>query len=484
MTLWAIESNDFPNQVWSQMPICPHCETASDTLLAPCPTGDGFYCIDDTEYAYFQGDTMLGRPISGRYVITGVIGRGAIGRVYKAHQLGVERDVVLKIFKLESLIDEQMGFQPGKTLIEARDDARERFIREAKVLGQLTHPNCVTLYDFGISEDGTLLYIAMEFVAGYSMRMAVQRGLKADAILEIMSQVLRALREAHSMAIVHRDLKPENIILSFRKESNEPVVKVLDFGIAKLVGKSSSIDSARTSAGMLFGTPAYMSPEQCRGATAEVGPHSDIYAFGCMCYELVTGQLPYNGRSPQQLLIMHQEHAVPRVHLRSGLDLPQGIEAFIQKCLAKDPAERYKDASRALKILEGLIASWEPKGSPQDASELVDRAEIEELRSSSDRAYNQPVGHTPGPSQGVIQTVQGGDFDSLDGGELFEPKTAAERPSGAILQTVVAPATKASGNLDVVRKENSKRASLIVGVALVVVFVFCALLIFVLYKML
>ena len=467
------------------MPICPHCETNADAMLAPCPTGDGYYCIDETEYASFQGDVMLGRPISGRYVITGVIGRGAIGRVYKAHQLGVERDVVLKIFKLESLVDDDLGVQPGKTLIEAREDARERFIREAKVLGQLTHPNCVTLYDFGISEDGTLLYIAMEFVAGYSMRQAVQRGLKADAILEIMVQVLRALREAHSMDIVHRDLKPENIILSFRKESNEPVVKVLDFGIAKLVGKDSSIDSAQTTAGMLFGTPAYMSPEQCRGASAEVGPHSDVYAFGCMCYELATGQLPFMGVTPQQLLVMHQEHPVPRVILRSGLELPQGMEAFIQKCLAKEPGERYRDAGRALKILEGLIASWEPRGVPQDASELVDHAEIEALRSSSERAHaSTPVGHTPGPAQGVIQTVQGSDFDSLEGGELFGPRTDAPKPSGAILQTVVSPATKASSNLPQVREENSRRASMIVGIAFLVVLLFCALLIFVLYKML
>ncbi|MEC9441750.1 MAG: serine/threonine-protein kinase [Myxococcota bacterium] len=454
-------------------------------MLSPCPTGDGYYCIDETEYASFQGDAMLGLPISGRYVISGVIGRGAIGRVYKAHQLGVERDVVLKIFKLESLLDEDLGFQPGKTLIAAREDARDRFIREAKVLGQLTHPNCVTLYDFGVSEDGTLLYIAMEFVAGYSMRQAVQRGLKADAILEIMMQVLRALREAHAMDIVHRDLKPENIILSFRKESNEPVVKVLDFGIAKLVGKESNIDSARTTAGMLFGTPAYMSPEQCRGASAEVGPHSDIYAFGCMCYELATGQLPFMGVTPQQLLIMHQEHPVPRVHLRSGLELPQGMEAFIQKCLAKAPGERYRDAGRALKILEGLVDAWEPRGIPQDASELVDHAEIEALRSSSDRSYSSSVGHTPGPSQGAIQTVQGGDFDSLDGDDLFEQASNdAPRPSGAILQTVVAPATKASSNLPRVREENSRRASLIVGVAFFVVLLFCALLIFILYKML
>ena len=364
-----------------RMPICPHCETPTAQLLAPCPSGDGFYSIEEAEYASFQGDRMLGVPISGRYIVTGVIGRGAIGRVYKGRQLGVDRDVVLKIFKVDSLVDEELGYQPGKTVIEAREDARERFIREARVLGQLTHPNCVTLYDFGVSEDETMLYIAMEFVAGMSMREAIQRGLKAPAIMEIMKQTLSALREAHALSIVHRDLKPENIILSFRKESNEPVVKVLDFGIAKLVGKDSSIDRAHTSAGMLFGTPAYMSPEQCRGASDEVGAHSDIYAFGCMCYELVTGHLPYNGRSPQQLIVMHQEAEIPRVHLRTGLDMPQGIEAFLQRCLAKEPKDRYRDAARALRIVEGLEDAWEPRlAHLYEGSDVVHSAEIEALQ--------------------------------------------------------------------------------------------------------
>ena len=103
------------------MPICPHCETRAAELYAPCPTGDGFHCIEYSEFTSFRGDPMLGLPISGRYIVSGVIGRGAIGRVYKARQLGVERDVVLKIFKLDTLVDDQLGFQPGKTLIAARE---------------------------------------------------------------------------------------------------------------------------------------------------------------------------------------------------------------------------------------------------------------------------------------------------------------------------------------------------------------------------
>ena len=127
-----------------------------------------------------------------------MIGRGAIGRVYKGRQLGVERDVVLKLFRLDHVIEEELGYNPSKTVVEARHDARERFVREARVLGQLTHPNCVTLYDFGISEDEALLYIAMEYVAGRSLRGALQRGLKPGATLDVMRQILAAVRQAHS----------------------------------------------------------------------------------------------------------------------------------------------------------------------------------------------------------------------------------------------------------------------------------------------
>ncbi len=143
------------------MPICPHCQTTTEEELVPCPAGDGYYTVQDKDYSSFQGDKLLGLPISGRYIITSVIGRGAIGRVYKGRQLGVDRDVVLKLFRLDNLLEEELGYHPSKTVVEAREDARERFIREAKVLGQLTHPNCVTLYDFGISDDDALLYIAM-----------------------------------------------------------------------------------------------------------------------------------------------------------------------------------------------------------------------------------------------------------------------------------------------------------------------------------
>ncbi len=207
-----------------------------------------------------------------------------------------------------------------------------------------------------------------------------------------MRQILAAVRQAHSLDIVHRDLKPENIILSFRKESGEPVVKVLDFGIAKLVGKDqeSYDDAAKTSVGMLFGTPAYMSPEQCRGAVSEIGLSSDVYAIGCLFFELVTGHLPFPGRSPQQMILMHQEQPVPSIVPRDGMSLPNGLDAFIKKCLAKSPEDRYPSAKEALRMLDSLVEGWVPPPDKKDVLEPSHEAEVEALRQESREAQGLP----------------------------------------------------------------------------------------------
>ena len=455
------------------MPICPHCETRAESLLAPCPTGDGYHCIAEGEFAAFRGDAMLGRNISGRYVVTSVIGRGAIGRVYKGHQAGVEREVVLKIFKLENILDERMGFEPGETLKERRSAARARFVREAQVLGQLTHPNCVTIYDFGITQDGTLLYIAMEFAVGISLRKAIGRGLKAEAGVEILLQILRALREAHSLDVVHRDLKPENIIVSFDHEDYTPRVKVLDFGIAKLVGQQGQEAASLTTAGMLFGTPAYMSPEQCRGAVDEVGPPSDVYAFGCLAFELLTGQLPYPAPTPQQMILMHQDHDIPRMRMRPGMEVPPGMEAFVRKCLSKDPAQRYPSARVALRIIEDLFEGWAP--SRERPAKVDTSAEIQALRHAELGAAAAPgaPGAAAAPGQGgaAHETVTGPTADER------ASRVRPRLPSDG--RTAVGPRLRAG-----VDERASRHLQIAVGAALVLLLVFCALLFLFFYRVL
>ncbi len=335
------------------MAICPHCQTRTDDALTLCPTGDGYYTIEEDEYQSHSEEGLLGQAVGGRFVVTGMLGQGSMARVFRAHQINVERDVALKVFEAKRFADQVSSTNSE----EALEHARERFSQEAKVLAKVSHPNCVTLYDYGVDDSGGYIYIAMEYVSGMSLRKAITRGLKADAIVEISQQILLALREAHALGIVHRDLKPENIILTLRFATEEQLVKVVDFGIAKMLGPQ---DYSRTKVGTLFGTPAYMSPEQCRGETSTVGPHSDIYSLGCILYEMISGHLPFEERSPQAMVAAHTTKPVPPLAPRPGLQLPAGFVDFVMKCVRKEPEQRWENGQAALVALNEMLTPNNP----------------------------------------------------------------------------------------------------------------------------
>ncbi len=349
------------------MAICPHCKTRTDAAFQMCPTRDGYFTVPDEDYSAYSDEALLGRAVGGRFVVHQLLGRGSMARVFKARQLKIDRDVALKIFDAENLKHEVM---PTGTEQDAVELAEHRFETEARVLAKLDHPNCVTLYDYGVADEGRFLYIAMENVQGMSLRTAINRGLKFNAISEITQQVLLALREAHALQIVHRDLKPENIILSLRFSTEEPVVKVVDFGIAKML---NPLEPDKTVAGTLFGTPAYMSPEQCRGDVKAVGAHSDIYAFGCILYEMITGELPFPGRTPQEMLRMHQEEELPEIRPRPGLAVSDGMKAFVRACTAKEPEARFPRGELALAAFKKVLdPAWDGDISTSDL--MIDRA--------------------------------------------------------------------------------------------------------------
>lgn len=397
------------------MAICPNCKTEGPKALEPCPTNDGFFLVEDQEFASHSGDRFLGRQIANRFLVHSVLGRGSMGRVYRALQTGVDRDVALKLFESETILERSLGRSITERELE---DAQARFIQEARVLGKISHPNCVTVYDFGVGAKGRFMYMAMEYVAGVSLREAVNRKLKFPAITEIARQVLYALREAHSLGIVHRDLKPENIILSYRFSSDEHVVKVLDFGIAKLLQGDFE---GRTSAGALFGTPAYMSPEQCRGDVENIGPPVDVYAFGCMLYEMICGRLPFVAPVPQQMVKLHQDAPIPALEPRSSIEVPGGLEEFVHRCLSKDPEDRYADAAEALVALESILGS--PAGSgllTLDTRNLGSMADA--IRDRSRR------GHRPRSSVSVPD-------DHIAGGELDPVGRFGETPPSGTFDT-------------------------------------------------
>ena len=277
----------------------------------------------------------------GRYRIEEVIGRGAMGVIYRAHDPVIDRPVALKLVRADLLEGED------------RADYMARFQREARAAGRCTHPNIVAVYDFAVHEGNP--FIAMEYVDGQSLAQLLQRHgrLPRDRAVAIVRQVLDALGSAHSQGIVHRDIKPANILLT-----GDGRVKVTDFGISR-VGTSTL-----TQSGAMIGTPSYMSPEQFRGG--EVDLRSDLFSTAAVLYELLTGDRPFAGRTFEE--IAHRLFHEPPPPLNSKLpDAPAGLTSFLDTALAKTPDQRFGSATVMSQALDGALhavgtPAWAPGG--------------------------------------------------------------------------------------------------------------------------
>lgn len=270
----------------------------------------------------------------GRYRIERELGRGGMGVVYKAFDPVVERTLAIKTIRLEA---------------EGTEDLVLRLKREAKSVGQLEHPNIVTLYDAG--ESAGLFYMAMQFIQGETLqdRIDHQRWFNIREILELFRQICAGLDYAHQRGVIHRDIKPANIMIT-----TEGVVKLADFGIAKLAGGS-------TSTGIILGTPSYMSPEQALGKP--VDGRSDIFSLGSVLYEMVTGEKAFPGQNTTTVMykIVH-EPPTPITALQPGLD--PAIEAIVLRALAKNPDQRFQactELSTALELYLNQVAAAMPK---------------------------------------------------------------------------------------------------------------------------
>jgi serine/threonine-protein kinase len=264
---------------------------------------------------------MIGRLVDGRYRIESFLARGGMATVYEATDIRLDRVVALKIM--------HGGL--------AEDDAFvSRFQREAKSAARLSHPHVVSVYDQG--EDGGLVYLAMEYVPGRTVRDVLREfgRLAPEQALTILDPVLQALDAAHRAGFVHRDIKPENVLLG-----DDGSVKVADFGLARAISTSSST----TTQGLLIGTVAYLSPEQVERGIADA--RSDVYGAGILLYEMITGAVPYAGDTPLAVAYQHVNAAVPRPSsIRAGL--PTSIDALVARATRHDPDERYSGAGAFL----------------------------------------------------------------------------------------------------------------------------------------
>ncbi|MBL8717860.1 MAG: protein kinase [Myxococcales bacterium] len=284
-----------------------------------------------------DADSFLGREILGHIEIKSLVGSGAMGRVYRAHQKGVDRDVAVKILHKD---------------LASNPDIVQRFLREAKVASKLNHPNVVQVLLAGQLDDGTL-YLVMEYLDGISVQSALLAAggmLPLERAMHIGIQACEAIGQAHEHGVVHRDVKPENIMLVKRGDDSD-FVKVLDFGIARISAPGSGTE---TQAGLVFGTARYLSPEGAKGEP--VSSPSDCYALATVLYQCLAGRTPFENDSSVSLLVA-QIHDPPPP-LRSRANVPAAIEAVIMKNLVKDPAQRDPDGHTfARNLLEAAVAA-------------------------------------------------------------------------------------------------------------------------------
>jgi serine/threonine protein kinase len=303
-------------------------------------------------------DPLIGQVLDGRYRVESVLGEGGMGLVYKAVHVALKKPLAIKVLRPEVSKNEQIV---------------ARFRQEAQSASAIGNQHIIDISDFGELQDGST-YFVMEFLTGRSLTGAIEEGrFTPQRVIHVAKQLCRALGAAHEIGVVHRDMKPDNVQL-IERGSDKDFVKVLDFGIAKVGGGTSKL----TQAGQVFGTPHYMSPEQCAGTA--VDHRTDIYAVGVMLYEMATGQVPFDADNLMGILTKHlYENPIPPNELPPPVDVPPALEAVIMKCLEKKQEIRYQNMAELLADMEALESGLTPQA-------VVDRVE----RSTQSSLKNTP----------------------------------------------------------------------------------------------
>ncbi|MFZ0061985.1 MAG: protein kinase [Pyrinomonadaceae bacterium] len=364
-----------------------------------CPDDGAPLQADATIASNVRVDPLIGHTLDDKYRIEARLGIGGMGTVYRARHLLIDRAVAVKVLSQRFVEDEA---------------AQMRFRREAKAAGRLQHQNAVAVTDFGQTADG-YVYIVMELLEGRTLRdvLAKEAPLDTARAVALMLQTSAAVAAAHEAGVIHRDLKPANIFIVHNSEI-PAVVKVLDFGIAKLAAETLEEDEAHTltQVGAMIGTPRYMSPEQCDGA--ELTPASDVYGLGVILYEMLTGMVPFSGSTPLAIAMKHTSE-VPRSPREFVASIPESLEAIVLHALEKAPENRPADAAEfrrellataeRLGLEHGATTSGPDLQSLRDVGKqspsgrlLIDLARLRENRAATSSANELTVIREPRPA--------------------------------------------------------------------------------------
>jgi serine/threonine protein kinase len=338
---------------------CQICGRHYSTETQFCPEDNSPLQADTTVAGEIVVDPLIGFTLDDKYRIEQRLGIGGMGTVYRARHLLIDRPVAVKVLNPRFVEDEA---------------AQVRFRREAKAAGRLQHANAVAVTDFGSTSDG-YVYIVMELLEGRTLRdvLAKQAPLDTARAVSLMLQTAAAVAAAHEAGIIHRDLKPANIFIVQNSEV-PAVVKVLDFGIAKLAAESLDDDDSGTLTlvGAMIGTPRYMSPEQCDGA--ELTPAADVYSLGVILYEMITGVVPFSGSTPLAIAMKHASEP-PRRPSEFAANIPLALEEVTLHALEKRPEDR---PANAAEFRRELLATAERLGLEHAA--VTSAPDIEALR--------------------------------------------------------------------------------------------------------
>lgn len=312
--------------------VCKICGRTFPVGIEKCPEDGG-------ELVRPERDSLLGTVFLGKYEVLSILGEGGMSIVYKARHIHMEKVMALKLLNRELTNDEV---------------AKERFRREASAASSLSHQNVVVVHDFGFtgSEKDVQAYLVMDCLEGVSLSDLIEsRGsLEVGRAIEIFKQGLDGLEHAHKKGIIHRDIKPSNLVV-IPEDDGADLVKLVDFGIAKASPQQGEKQRQQlTQTGEIFGSPLYMSPEQCNGRSIDL--RSDIYSFGCLMYETLAGLPPLIGDTYINTVVKHlQEQPPPFSKTAPSLQLPAPVEAVIMKCLEKNPDNRYASVAELRQAL-------------------------------------------------------------------------------------------------------------------------------------
>jgi eukaryotic-like serine/threonine-protein kinase len=453
------------------MKYCTTCKAKYDDSVS--------FCSIDGEVLEADPASIVDTVLDGQYQMEALLGKGGMGAVYRARHILLGDRVAIKVLPPE---------------VRTNAEWLRRFRREGQAARRFRHPNAVTVYDLRTAADGTI-YMVMEYVEGHTLDHEIKtRGkFTAKEAVEILTPIMSVLDTAHSMGVVHRDLKPENIMIGKPAENGEPVVKLLDLGIAKMreiAGGDNGGNTALTMAGQVLGTPYYMSPEQWgeipRDESTEIDGRADIYSLGLVFYEMILGRRGFSGNTLHEL---RREHVSTKLQPLDELvaDVPRGFSQAIERATAKDRGDRQPTARVLADELRAGLAT--PSRStaplPDQAADLTETVAVTN-RVSTNADVNAPTILTADatPTSPVGRVVP------KDDGTVFEaakPQPAPSlKPSSDASSTVVESAAMALSVtvpqvpapappvVPVVAPARKSKAGLLIGVAVVFVILLIA----------